>query len=77
MFSLLFTPIGRYLAIGAAIIIILSGVYLKIRADAIASVEATATVDALRRTTNAIRAGDAVPNSSDRVRDHDRNERDE
>lgn len=65
MFSLLFTPLGRYLAIGATIVMVLGGVYFKIRADAIAEVEAKATADALRRTQNAIRAGDAVDTSSD------------
>ena len=60
MFSLLFTPLGRYLAAAVAVVAILGGIYFKIRADAIAEVEAAATADALRRTQNAIRAGDAV-----------------
>lgn len=60
MFSLLFTPIGRYLAIAAIVALALSGVYMKIRSDAIAEVEAAATADALRRTQDAIRAGDAI-----------------
>ena len=60
MFSLLFTPVGRYLAMAFAAIVILGGVYFKIRADAIAEVEAAATADVLRRTQNAVRAGDAV-----------------
>ena len=60
MFSLLFTPLGRYLAIAFAAVVILSGVYFKIRSDAIAEVEAKATADILRRTENAINAGDAV-----------------
>jgi len=65
VFNLLFTPFGRYLAIGAAVVMILSGVYFKIRSDAIAEVEAKATADALRRTQNAIRAGDSVDTSPD------------
>ena len=60
MFSLLFTPVGRYLAIGVAAMVVLGGVYFKIRADAIAEVEAVATADVLRRTQNAVTAGDAV-----------------
>jgi len=60
VFSLLFTPLGRYLAIAFAAVVILSGVYFKIRSDAIAEVEAKATADILRRTENAINAGDAV-----------------
>jgi len=65
VFSLLFTPVGRYLAMAFAAIVILSGVYFKIRSDAIAEVEAAATADALRRTQDAIRAGDSVDTSPD------------
>ena len=60
MFSLLFTPVGRYLAMAAAVVVVLGGIYFKIRADAIAEVEAAATADVLRRTQNAVTAGDAV-----------------
>ena len=75
MFSLLFTPLGRYLAIGAAVVIILGGVYMKIRADAVAELEAAALADALRRTQNAINAGGAVDVRPERLRDDDPNER--
>ncbi len=60
MFSILFTPIGRYLILGVAILMIAAGIYGKIRADAIAEVKAAATADVLRRTQDAVRAGDAV-----------------
>ena len=60
MFSILFTPIGRYAIIAAIVVLTLSGVYFKIRSDAIAEVEAKAIADVLRRTQDAIRAGDAV-----------------
>ena len=76
MFSLLFTPLGRYALIGGLIVIVIGGAYFKIRADAIAEVEAAAMADALKRTQNAIRAGDAVDLSADRLRERDRNERD-
>lgn len=76
MFSLLFTPFGRYIAIAVAILVILGGIYLKIQADAIAEIEAEATADVLKRTQNAIRAGDAIKLTPDRLRDPDRNERD-
>lgn len=76
MFSLLFTPVGRYLTMAFLVIMILSGVYFKIRADAVAEIEAAAMADALRRTQNAIRAGDTVDTSPERVRDADRNKRD-
>ncbi|CAB4127593.1 hypothetical protein UFOVP95_30 [uncultured Caudovirales phage] len=71
MFSLLFTPLGRYLAMAFVAVVVLSGVYFKIRADAIAEVEAKATADALRRVENAINAGDAVDTSPDGVRKSD------
>lgn len=76
MFSLLFTPVGRYIAIGAAILIVLGGAYWKIRADAEAEMEAAALSDAIGRMERAIRAGDSIKLSPDRVRDPDRNERD-
>lgn len=76
MFSLLFTPVGRYLAMAAVVVVVLGGVYFKIRSDAIAEVEAKATADALRRVGNAVTAGDAVNVNPDRVRDSDGHKRD-
>ena len=76
MFSLIFTPLGRYLAIamlGAALVI--GGIY-KIRSDAIAEVEAAATADALRRTQDAIRAGDNVDVTPDGLFKSDGHRRD-
>ena len=75
MFSLLFSPLGRYILIGGMVVMVLAGVYVKIRMDAIADLEAQATADVLKRTTDAIRAGDSVDVSPDRLREHDRNER--
>jgi len=60
VFSLLFTPLGRYAIIAVVAIMALGGIYMKIRSDAIAEVEAAAVSDALRRTQDAITAGDAV-----------------
>ena len=77
MFSLLFTPIGRYLALAVAAVVILSGMYFKIRADAIAEVEAAATADAMRRMEHAISAGDSIDTSAAGVRKPDSNRRDE
>jgi hypothetical protein len=76
VFSLLFTPLGRYAIIGVIILMTLTGVYYKIRGDAVAEIEAAATADVLRRTGNAIRSGDAVNTSPDRVRDPDQHRRD-
>jgi len=63
VFNLLFTPLGRYAIIGGLVIMAALGVYMKIRSDAVAEIEAKATSDALRRTQDAIRAGDAVDTS--------------
>jgi high-affinity K+ transport system ATPase subunit B len=76
VFSLLFTPLGRYAMIGAVAIMAMFGVYMKIRSDAIAEIEAKATSDALRRTQNAIRAGDVVDTSPDRLLKSDGHRRD-
>lgn len=76
VFSLLFTPVGRYVAIGVAIFVILGGVYYKIRSDAIAEVEAAATTDAIRRMENAVRAGDNAGIGPDRLLQNDGHRRD-
>jgi len=54
VFSLLFTPLGRYAIMGFIILSIMTGVYYKIRRDAVAEIEAAATEDILRRTRNAV-----------------------
>ena len=76
MIPFLFTPFGRYITIGIAVIALLSGVYLKIQADAIAEEDAKAQSEIIRRTNEAITAGDSVIVTPDRVRDRDKFERD-
>jgi hypothetical protein len=76
VFSLLFTPLGRYAVIGVIIVMALAGVYVKIRADAIAEIEAKATADALGRVQDAVRAGDAVDTSSGGLLKNDGHRRD-
>jgi hypothetical protein len=76
MIGLLFSPLGRYILIGGVVIMVLGGVYLKIRADAIAEVQAAATADALKRVQNAITAGDAAVISPDRLLENDGHRRD-
>jgi hypothetical protein len=76
VFSLLLSPLGRYLLLGAAIVMVALGIYGKIRADAIAEVEAAAVSDALRRTQDAIRAGDAVDVTPDGLLKSDGHKRD-
>lgn len=76
MIPLLFSPLGRYVAIAFVLLALAIGVYYKIRADAIAEIEAAATADALRRTQDAIRAGDAVDLSPNSLRKPDGHNRD-
>jgi high-affinity K+ transport system ATPase subunit B len=73
MIAFLFSPIGRYVAIGLLVFVVLGGVYAKIRADAVAEIEAAAQADVLRRTQNALTAGDAVGTSPDKLREPDGN----
>jgi len=76
VFSLLFTPLGRYAIIAVVAIMALGGIYMKIRSDAIAEVEAAAVSDALRRTQDAVRAGDAIDVTPDGLLKSDGHKRD-
>lgn len=76
VFSLLFTPLGRYMLIGGLIVLAAGGAYFKIRADAVAEIEAAAAADVLKRTQDALRASDALNLSAGRLRERDSNERD-
>ena len=76
MIPLPWTPLTKYALIGATILVIAAGAYHKIASDARREVEQKATADALRRTQDAIRAGDAVDLSSDRLRKPDGHNRD-
>lgn len=76
MIAFLFTPLGRYIMIGGLITVALGGVYVKIRADAVAEIEAAATADALKRVQNAITSGDNAAVSPDRLLENDGHRRD-
>jgi len=76
VFSLLLTPAGRYVVFALAAVVLVFSTYMKIRSDAVAGVEAAATADALRRTENAITAGDAVDTSPDGLLKSDGHKRD-
>jgi hypothetical protein len=76
VFSLLLTPIGRYAAVALAAVVLVFSTYMKIRSDAIDSVEAAATADVLRRTQNAVTAGDDVDTSPDGLLKSDGHKRD-
>jgi len=70
------TPIGKYAAIAMLAIGLTSCVIYKIRRDAVAEVEAAATADVLRRTQDAVRAGDSVDVSPDGLLKSDGHKRD-
>lgn len=76
MIPFLLTPIGRYVALAVAIAVLWGGVYYKIRADAVAEMEAAAQADVLRRTQNAIHAGDSVTDDPAKLRERDKHQRD-
>ena len=76
MIGLLFSPLGRYLLIGGAVIMALGGVYLKIRADAIEDMKAKAQADIIERTKDALDAASSVNLSPERLRESDGHRRD-
>jgi len=76
MIPLFFTPLGRYITIGGGILVVLFGVYFKIRADAVEDIKAKAQADIIERTQNALDAANAVNLNPERLRDTDGNRRD-
>jgi high-affinity K+ transport system ATPase subunit B len=57
-------------------VVVLGGIYYKIRADAVAEIQAEAQADVLRRTQNAIHAGDSVTDDPAKLRERDKHQRD-
>jgi len=76
VFSLLLTPFGRAAAVVVVLTLAFGGLYVKIRSDAIAEVQAKATADALGRVQDAVRAGDSVDTSSSGLLKNDGHRRD-
>ncbi|MCH9836063.1 hypothetical protein K0U83_10400 [bacterium] len=76
MITLLFSPLGRYIAIGGVLLVVLGGVYVKIKSDAVNEYQAKATSEALKRTQDAIAAGDAAAISPERLLESDGHRRD-
>jgi hypothetical protein len=76
MITLLFSPIGRYIAIGGGILVVLFGVYLKIRADAVEDMKAKAQADIIERTKDALDAANSVNLDPERLRESDGHRRD-
>lgn len=71
MITFILSPIGRWLAGMLATLLILGGVYVKIRLDAERRIEARGTKESLTRTQDAVRAGDSVDVSPDGLRSDD------
>ena len=76
MIALLLTPIGRYALIAGLIIMLVSLGIHKIKQEAIAEMELQATQESIRRTNEAISAGDHVDVDAGRLRERDKFERD-
>jgi hypothetical protein len=76
VFSFFLTPIGRYaILIMVGISLCMYGIH-RIKEQAVADLEAKATADVLRRTQDAIRAGDAVDVTPDGLLKSDGHKRD-
>lgn len=76
MIPLLFSPLGRYIAIGGVILVTLFGVYLKIKADVVNDMKAKAQADIIERTKDALDAASSVDLNPERLRDSDGHRRD-
>lgn len=76
MIALLFTPLGRYIAIGGVLLLTLFGVYLKVKKDAIADMKAKAQADIIERTKDALDAASSVDLNPERLRESDGHRRD-
>jgi hypothetical protein len=76
MISLFFSPLGRYVTIGGSILVILFGVYFKIRAGAVDGMKARAQSDIIERTKDALDAANSVNLDPERLRDTDGHRRD-
>ena len=72
----LFTPIGKYLIIAIAAVVIGGGMYWKIRSDGASDVIVKGTADVLKRTQDAIRAGNSVDTTDGGLRKPDGYNRD-
>jgi hypothetical protein len=76
MISLLISPLGRYIAIAGVLLVVLGGIYVKIKSDAVSEFQAKSTSEALKRTQDAIAAGDAAAVSPERLLESDGHRRD-
>ena len=67
----LLSPIGRFIAALGAVLTAIAAIYAKGRSDGKEKVESAAKEDALRRTQDAVSAGDAVSRDPARLRESD------
>ena len=72
----LLDPLKKWLAAAGAVLALVAVIYGRGRRDARQKIEGQANADALRRTQDAARAGDAVDRSPGRLRDNDGHRRD-
>jgi hypothetical protein len=78
MIAFFLTPIGRYVGVAIIVVLALTGVYYKIRTDAVNSYINKENTQSLERVDEAIKAGDAVDRADanpSRLRDPDSFER--
>ena len=73
---ILLTPIGKYLIIAIAAVVVGGGLYLKVRSGGASDVIIKGTADVLKRTQDAIRAGNSVDTSDGGLRKPDGYNRD-
>lgn len=76
MLSFLLSPIGRYIALAVVALGLATYGIHKLKQEAVQEVERKAIQDALRRTQDAVRAGDAVDLSPDGLLKSDGHRRD-
>ena len=76
MTAFLFTPFGRYIAIGGISLIAIFGLYLKVRADAVEDMKAKVQADIIERTKDALDAASSVDLNPERLRESDGHRRD-
>ena len=72
----LLTPIGKYITIAVMALVVGAGLYFKIRSDGASDVVVKGTVDVLKRTQDAIRAGNSVDTTDGGLRKPDGYNRD-
>jgi len=76
MITWLLSPIGRWLAAAGGVVLAILTIYGKGRRDARQKLEAKNNEDILRRTQDALAAGDSISRDPSRVREDDGYRRD-